>query len=124
MQKILKEIPSSDGIHTLRGVVYLPEEPKGILQITHGMAEHIGRYDAFMTFLAENGWIACGHDHLGHGKTAENDSELGFFAEKDGYLTVCEDTYAFGKAVRETYPSLPLILLGLNKKIPAPMTTI
>ncbi|MBQ3490174.1 MAG: lysophospholipase [Clostridia bacterium] len=112
MQKIQKEIPSSDGIHTLRGMIYLPEAPKGILQIVHGMAEHIGRYEAFMVYLAENGWIACGHDHLGHGKTAENDEELGFFAEKNGYLTVCEDTFAFGKAVKELYPSLPLILLG------------
>ena len=112
MQKIPKEIPSADGVHTLRGIVYLPEEPKGILQITHGMAEHIARYDAFMTYLAENGWIACGHDHLGHGKTAQSKEELGFFAEKNGDLLVCEDTLAFGKAVRDDFPSLPLILLG------------
>jgi alpha-beta hydrolase superfamily lysophospholipase len=112
MKKIQKEIPSNDGVHTLRATVYLPEIPKGIVQIVHGMAEHIGRYDDFMTYLAENGFIACGHDHLGHGKTAENETELGFFAEKDGDLLVCEDTFAFGKAIREEYPSLPLILLG------------
>ncbi|MBE6666461.1 MAG: alpha/beta hydrolase [Ruminococcaceae bacterium] len=112
MQKIPKEIPSCDGVHTLRGILCLPEEPKAIVQIVHGMAEHIGRYDAFMTYLAENGFIACGHDHLGHGKTAENDDELGFFAEKNGDVLVCEDTFAFGKAIKEAYPSLPLILLG------------
>lgn len=112
MQKIPKEILSKDGVHTIRGIVYLPEDPKGIVQIVHGMVEHIGRYDDFMTYLAENGFIACGHDHLGHGKTAENETELGFFAEKGGDRLVCEDTFAFGKAVREDYPSLPLILLG------------
>ena len=112
MQKIPKEIPSSDGVHTLRGMLYLPEEPKAVVQIVHGMAEHIGRYDAFMTYLAENGCIVCGHDHLGHGKTAENDDELGFFASKNGDALVCEDTLAFGKAVKEEYPDLPLILLG------------
>lgn len=112
MQKIPKEIPSCDGIHTLRGILYLPEKPKAIVQIVHGMAEHIGRYDAFMTYLAENGCIVCGHDHLGHGKTAENDEELGFFAEKNGDTLVCEDMFAFGKAVKEEYPDLPLILLG------------
>ncbi len=112
MKKIQKEIPSSDGIHTLIGIVYLPEEPKGIVQIVHGMAEHIGRYDAFMSYLAENGWIVCGHDHLGHGKTAENKDELGFFADKNGDLLICEDAFAFGNAVKEDYPSLPLILLG------------
>ena len=112
MQKITKEIPSNDGIHTLRATVYLPENPKGIVQIVHGMAEHIGRYEHFMTYLAENGFIACGHDHLGHGKTAENETELGFFAEKNGDRLVCEDTFSFGKAIREEYPSFPLILLG------------
>lgn len=112
MLKIPKEIPSKDGVHTIRGTVYLPEDPKGIVQIVHGMTEHIGRYDDFMTYLAENGFIACGHDHLGHGKTAENETELGFFAEKNGDRLVCEDTFAFGKSVKEDYPSLPLILLG------------
>ena len=112
MQKIPKEIPSCDGVHTLRGILYLPEEPKAIVQIVHGMAEHIGRYDAFMTYLAENGFLAFGNDHLGHGKTAENSDELGFFAEKNGDSLVCEDTFSFGKAVKESYPSLPLILLG------------
>ena len=112
MTKIQKEIPSADGIHTLRGFVYLPEKPKGIVQIVHGMAEHIGRYDAFMSYLAENGWIVCGHDHLGHGKTAENNEELGFFAKKNGDFLLCEDTFAFGNTVKEDYPSLPFILLG------------
>ena len=112
MQKIQKELPSCDGIHTLRGILYLPENPKGIVQIVHGMTEHIGRYDAFMTYLAENGLIVFGHDHLGHGRTAENETELGFFSEKDGDALICEDTFAFGKAVKKEYPDLPLILLG------------
>ena len=112
IQKISMNVPSTDGIHTLRGIVYLPDEPKGIVQISHGMVEHIARYDAFMTYLAENGYIACGHDHLGHGKTAENDSELGFIAEKKGNLLLAEDVYAFGCAVKEKYPALPMTLLG------------
>lgn len=112
IQKIRKEIPSSDGIHTLRGLLYLPENPKGILQISHGMVEHIERYDAFMTYIAENGFIVCGHDHLGHGKTAENEAELGFIAEKNGYRLVCEDVYLFGKAIKAGYPHLKHILLG------------
>ena len=112
IQKIKKEIPSSDGIHTLRGFLLVPENPKGILQIAHGMTEHIGRYEAFMRYLAENGFIACGHDHLGHGTTAENGCEHGYFASKDGHKLLCEDVVLFGNAVREEYPDLPLILLG------------
>ena len=110
---IEKEVLSSDGIHTLYGKIYAPAgEARAIFQVAHGMTEHIGRYDDFMTYLAENGFIVCGHDHLGHGKTAENETELGFFAEKNGDQLVCDDAFSFGKAVREAYPSLPLILLG------------
>lgn len=112
IRKIKKEIPSADGIHTLRGILYLPDAPKGILQISHGMVEHIERYDAFMTYLAEQGWIACGHDHLGHGKTAENDAELGYIAKKNGHALLVEDLFAFGKAIRGEYPGLPHVLLG------------
>ena len=108
-----KHIPSTDGIHTLRGKVYLPEgEIRGILQISHGMAEHIARYAEFMTYLAENGFIAAAHDHIGHGLTAENAEELGFFAEKDGWRTVCRDVIAFSKSLKEVYPEKPLILMG------------
>ena len=108
-----KHIPSTDGIHTLRGKVYLPEgEIRGILQISHGMAEHIARYAEFMTYLAENGFIAAAHDHIGHGLTAENAEELGFFAEKDGWRTVCRDVIAFSKSLKEEYPEKPLILMG------------
>lgn len=112
IQTIQKEILSSDDVHTLRGIVLVPENPKGILQIVHGMVEHIGRYEAFMTYLAESGFIVCGHDHLGHGRTAESDGEFGYFAKKDGYRLVCEDVCRFGNAVREDYPELPFILMG------------
>ena len=108
-----KHIPSTDGIHTLRGKVYLPEgEVRGILQISHGMAEHIGRYADFMTYLAENGFIAAAHDHIGHGMTAENEDELGFFAEKDGWRIVCRDVIAFARSLKEDHPEKPLILMG------------
>ena len=112
IQTVKTEILSADGIHTLRGIVLLPEQPRGILQIAHGMTEHIGRYVDFMTYLAENGFIVCGHDHLGHGKTAAGKEEFGYFAKKDGARTVCEDVWAFGKAIREDYPGLPFFLLG------------
>ena len=112
IQKIKKEIPSSDGIHTLRGFALVPENPKAILQIAHGMTDHIGRYEPFMTYLAEHGFIVCGHDHLGHGRTAESDGDFGYFAKKDGYRIVCDDLYAFGSAVRADYPELPFFLMG------------
>ena len=113
---IQKLVPSCDGIHTLRGVVYLPvEKPVGILQIVHGMTEYIGRYHRFMQDMADAGWLVCGHDHLGHGQTADP-SEWGFIARKGGWELLCRDAVAFGAVVRREYEaqygSLPFVLMG------------
>ena len=108
--------PSSDGIHTLRGVVYLPEgEARGYFHVVHGMTEYIGRYDAFMTDMARAGWICFGYDNLGHGKTVNDNSELGYIAKKDGFDLLCRDVKVFSDAVmseyKETYGELPYILM-------------
>lgn len=106
-------VPSTDGIHTLKGKIYIPEgDIKGLFHIVHGMTEHIGRYDRLMSYMAENGYISFGYDNLGHGKTADDDSELGFIAEKDGWKYLVNDVNAFGTAVKEKYPDKELILMG------------
>ena len=109
-------VPSTDGTHTLRGVVCLPEgAPVGILQVVHGMTEYIGRYCRFMEDMAAAGWLVCGHDHLGHGETADP-SEWGFIAHKGGWEHLCRDAVAFGEAVRAEYEGefgpLPFVLMG------------
>lgn len=105
---------SSDGIHTLRGVVYLPDgEAKGYFQIVHGMTEYIGRYDRIMSDLANEGYICFGYDHLGHGMTANDDSELGYIAKTDGWKYLAKDVKAFSAAVREDIGlELPYYLMG------------
>lgn len=108
-------VPSSDGIHTLSGVVYLPKgEPRGLFQVVHGMTEHIVRYDRFLSDLAEEGWIAFGYDHLGHGNTARDDSELGYIAPKRGWELLAKDVGVFSDAVRAQFGSeaLPYCLMG------------
>lgn len=107
-----KQALSGDGIHTLKGVVYLPVgEPKGIFHLVHGMTEYIGRYDPLLSLIASAGYVACGFDNLGHGKTA-SESERGFIAEKDGYKYLVEDVMRFGNAVKADYPGLPYFLMG------------
>ncbi len=111
-----KLVPSTDRVHTLRGVVYPPVgKPVGILQIVHGMTEYVGRYHRFMQDMADAGWLVCGHDHLGHGQTAAP-SEWGFIARKGGWELLCRDAVAFGEAVRAEYEAqfgpLPLVLMG------------
>ncbi len=106
-------IPSTDNIHTLQGKIFIPKgEIKGLFHLVHGMTEYIDRYDHIFTFLAENGYVAFGFDNLGHGKTARDDSELGFIAHKDGWKYLVNDCIAFGEAVKNMYPMLPLYLMG------------
>ena len=65
-------LPSLDGAHRLHCIRWVPEgQPRAVLQIVHGMAEHIGRYDEFGRFLASQGIEVVGHSHLGHGLTAQ-----------------------------------------------------
>ena len=111
---IEKKVPSSDGIHTLAGKVYLPEgEPKGLFHVVHGMTEHIGRYDRFMREAAEAGFICFGYDHLGHGHTAKDESEFGFFAKKNGWKLLAADVAAFAAAMKEEYgDGLRYVLMG------------
>ena len=106
-------VPSSDNIHSLKGKIFIPTgEIKGLFHIVHGMTEYIDRYDHLFSFLAENGILAFGYDHLGHGKTAENDNELGFIAHKDGWKYLVNDVAAFTKAVKKMYPNIPTVLMG------------
>ena len=110
--------PSSDGKHTLAGVVYCPDgDARGYFQVVHGMCEHIGRYERFMSQMAEEGWICFGYDHLGHGKTAADPSEFGYIADKKGYELLIDDVKRFADAVISKYTaekgvSGPYVLMG------------
>ena len=108
-----KEVLSSDKIHNLKGKVYLPEgQPKGLFHVVHGMTEFIGRYEYFMTKMAEAGYICFGYDNLGHGETAEVDGVYGYFAKKDGWKRLAEDVKIFSDEMKKEYPNLPYYLLG------------
>ncbi len=114
IQTIPMQVLSSDGVHNLEGIVYLPQgTPKGIFQIVHGMTEYIGRYDDFMRAMTEAGYVCFGYDHLGHGKTAAADGIYGYIAPKDGWKLLCQDVNRFAEAVRTQYgKALPYYLMG------------
>lgn len=108
------KVKSNDGIHTLAGVIYLPDgEYKGIYHIVHGMTEHISRYDRIMTAIAENGYICAGYDNLGHGHTVNDKSELGYIAKKRGWELLAKDVKSFANALHNEYGNeLPYFLMG------------
>ncbi|MDC7124596.1 MAG: alpha/beta hydrolase [Spirochaetales bacterium] len=88
------------------------EKPKAIVQIVHGMAEHIERYNDFALFLNTKGFIVAGEDHRGHGKTAGNLNNVGYFADEDGWNKVVTDNVNLGKKLREDYKDLPFYLFS------------
>ena len=104
---------SANGHSTVCGWVFtMPDvQPKAILQLSHGMCEFIGRYRDFAAFMAQNGYVVCGNDHLGHGDTAAGPQEYGFFGPEGRYF-VLKDLKQMNEQVRARYPGLPLILLG------------
>lgn len=106
---------SSSGLCDIFAKGYFPDETvnvKGIIQIAHGMAEHHERYEDFISFLNANGYIVFINDHLGHGKSVENDDELGFFGKKAGYIHLVEDMKQLTDIAKKECPGLPVILFG------------
>ena len=85
---------------------------KGIIQLVHGMQEHIGRYNDFANFLANNGYIVVGHDHLGHGNTAKCECDFGYFADNNGWDRLVEDVHILQNKIHNEYPELPYIVMG------------
>jgi alpha-beta hydrolase superfamily lysophospholipase len=87
-------------------------QPKAAVQITHGLAEHAGRYDRLARALTAAGYQVYASDHRGHGKTARDASELGFLAAKDGFRKVVDDLYAVNRYIAARHDKLPRVLLG------------
>ena len=105
--------PSTTGRNEIRARICISDEvPKAVVQIAHGIAEHIECYDDFMSFLAQNGFVAVGNDHLGHGKSAKRLDEIGFFSEKDGWDHVIRDMDRLREQMRREYPDLPYVFFG------------
>lgn len=105
-------IPSSDGVSKIHCVWWKPEkEPVAVLQITHGMMEHILRYDEFATVLMNQRIAVIGHDHLGHGKSCDRE-KLGYFSEKRGHLFLIKDIHRVEQTVKRCYPHQPHFILG------------
>ncbi|SET11068.1 Lysophospholipase, alpha-beta hydrolase superfamily [Oceanobacillus limi] len=86
--------------------------PKAIVQLAHGMVEHIERYDEFANFLQEQGIFVYGNDHRGHGKTGNKQGIMGFFAEEDGFSKTMNDLVEITNHIKQEYPSTPLYLFG------------
>ena len=105
---------SADGKNHIAACLYTPKDRTvcGVVQIVHGMRDHMGRYHKMAEILCEQGYAVCGGDHLGHGRTARHSDELGFFAAEDGAETVLTDVHKLTLLMRSQFNGSPIILIG------------
>lgn len=103
--------PSSNGVNQIHAVAWYPEgTPKAILQIVHGMVEYVERYEDFAVYMANQGFLVCGEDHLGHGGSAGDDG-FGYFGQ-NGNAHVIADIGKLRAIMQEKHPELPYTMLG------------
>ena len=115
------EIPSSDGRTQLHAVAWRPETPvRGVVQIAHGLGEHVLRYEPFAEYLTAHGFAVVGNDHLGHGTSIPPGGVRLWFGSKGSWNRVLEDLHAvrrvaeadFGAALEPVPGRTPCFLLG------------
>ncbi|MCM1043952.1 MAG: lysophospholipase [Candidatus Gastranaerophilales bacterium] len=114
MKKETFYFDSRDGKSKLHAVRYLPDtgDVTCVLQIVHGMAEYMERYEELAAFLTEKGFVVTGEDHLGHGKSVPEGGRFGYFCEQDPATVVVRDVHRLKKLTQELYPSAPYVILG------------
>ena len=102
----------ADGVN-LFVYCWLPaQQPRAVVQIAHGLAEHAGRYARLAQALNSAGYAVYANDHRGHGHTAKSPDDLGFFAEQDGWRRCLDDLWHLNRHLAEAHPGTPIILLG------------
>lgn len=118
MQTTTISYPSHDNASTIRALVWEPDDaarpdfsPRAVVQIVHGMSEHVERYAPFAEFLVGRGFVVCANDHVGHGKTA-GERDLGHMPLANGADVLVEDVHALREKVCERYPHAHHVMFG------------
>lgn len=101
----------SHGIGRIHYCRWIPEgEPRAIVQIVHGIAEHVERYDEYANYLTGHGFLVVAEDHMGHGGSVNGGGIQGYF--HGGWFAAVEDTYQLLQDMKAEYPDIPYILFG------------
>lgn len=109
MQSKYDNLALSCAEYTAEGVTQT--NAKGVVQIVHGMCEYKERYEDFIDYLTQNGYIVFAHDHRGHGGSVTANENLGYFGDKKGEAIV-DDAALVTDEIRRLYPGLSVTLFG------------
>ena len=109
---------STSGLCNIHVCIWYPDKTKytkpiGIIQIAHGMVDHIERFENMANYFTKRGFIVVGNDHLGHGDSIVNKDNWGYFADhEDSGTYLVKDMHRLTKIMKKKYPDLPYILIG------------
>lgn len=101
----------SKGAGKIHACRWEPEgQPRAVMQILHGIAEFVERYDDFANFLTTKGVLVVAEDHMGHGQSINGDGIQGYF--HGGWFTAIEDSMQLMEDTKAEFPDTPYILFG------------
>ena len=109
--EILKTISEFDG-QTLTSSLYIPQTPKALVVIFHGLMEHRHRYQDFVQLLVEHGYAVLSPDHRGHGDSPYDGKIFGYFAKDNGWLVNIEDLQRIIYQAKQKTGPLDIFLFG------------
>lgn len=105
----------SEDFRDISAVKWIPENESeiiGAVQLLHGMAEHIERYEEFAQYLNVRGFVVIGHDHRGHGRSLREEGDTGIFAETNGWELALNDVRTVTKQLKEQHRDLPIFIFS------------
>lgn len=109
--KIINIKSNSDGLNIELAIEEPIGDVLGIIQISHGMAEHKERYYDFMKYLAENGYVSVINDHRGHGNSIKEKGKYGnFYTNNSDYIV--EDLHQVTRYIKDMYKDKEVILFS------------
>lgn len=101
----------SCGAGTIRACIWQGEgTPKAVVQIIHGIAEHVLRYDDFAEYLVKQGLAVVAEDHMGHGASEAPGNVRGYFY--GGWFNAIDDTMKLMEFAKSRFGDVPYILFG------------
>ena len=109
--------PSADGKTTIHAVEWIPSNVrhyKGIIQIAHGLSEHIMLYEPIAEYFTDRGFIVRGNDHLGHGQSVLPGEPRLYLGPKGSWHFASDDIYTCRLLTKKEYGDLPYIILGFS----------
>lgn len=106
------QLEMNDGVKIHSIYAKPASQPIAHIHLLHGMAEHIGRYKEFIHYLVENGYAVSGHDHRGHGQTAQLNGKLGSFGVGVRFDRIVDDAHEVATYYMNKLQAPRFILFG------------